>query len=184
MMIRRNVTRASERAGGFPGLGFGSVPGADQRRPAGLDRRWLHDVARASVFAQRGLEGIGAFNYIRNSVKATVDAYDGTVHLYVFDPDDPLLQAYRNLFPALVRARLGHARGSAQARPLSGDDFRGAGRDLPAVPHARSEHVLQQVGRLGHRPNSPTSKARSPRQLSPTYVVATLPGENASRNSC
>ena len=48
-----------------------------------------------------GLEGIGTFNYIRNSVKATVDAYDGTVHLYVFDPDDPLLQAYRNLFPAL-----------------------------------------------------------------------------------
>ncbi len=45
------------------------------------------------------MEGIGEFNYIRNSVKATIDAYDGTVHLYVFDPDDPLLQAYRNLFP-------------------------------------------------------------------------------------
>ena len=40
-------------------------------------------------------------NYIRNSVKATVDAYDGTVHFYVFEPGDPLLQAYRNLFPDL-----------------------------------------------------------------------------------
>ena len=29
------------------------------------------------------------FNYIRNSVKATIDAYDGTVHLYVFDPTIP-----------------------------------------------------------------------------------------------
>ena len=45
----------------------------------------------------------GAINYIRNSVKVTVDAYDGSVAFYVFDKDDPLLRAYRNLFPALFR---------------------------------------------------------------------------------
>ena len=33
----------------------------------------------------------------------TVDAYDGSVAFYVFDKDDPLLRAYRNLFPALFR---------------------------------------------------------------------------------
>ncbi len=39
------------------------------------------------------------FNYIRNSVKATVDAFDGTVTLYVFDADDPLIKTQQNIFP-------------------------------------------------------------------------------------
>ncbi len=43
----------------------------------------------------------GDFNYIRNSVKATVDAYDGTVHYYVVDETDPLIRSYRDIFPAL-----------------------------------------------------------------------------------
>ncbi len=41
------------------------------------------------------------FNYVRNSIKVTVDAYDGTVTLYIIDPDDPLAQAYRKIFPDL-----------------------------------------------------------------------------------
>jgi len=41
------------------------------------------------------------FNYVRNSVKATVDAYDGTVTFYVIDPEDPLIRAYQKAFPEL-----------------------------------------------------------------------------------
>jgi uncharacterized membrane protein (UPF0182 family) len=44
---------------------------------------------------------IGRLNYIRNAVKATVDAYDGVTHLYIFAPDDPIIAAYQNLFPNL-----------------------------------------------------------------------------------
>ena len=44
-------------------------------------------------------------NYIRNSVKITVDAYNGTVHFYVFDPHDPILAAYRRVFPHLFLPR-------------------------------------------------------------------------------
>jgi uncharacterized protein len=40
-------------------------------------------------------------NYVRNSVKATVDAYDGSVHFYVVDESDPLVRAYRKAFPNL-----------------------------------------------------------------------------------
>ncbi len=43
----------------------------------------------------------GAFNYIRNSVKATVNAYDGTVRLYAVEEDEPILQAYSQAFPDL-----------------------------------------------------------------------------------
>jgi len=43
----------------------------------------------------------GNFNYVRNSVKAVVDAYDGTTTFYVVDNKDPLLKAYRSAFPKL-----------------------------------------------------------------------------------
>ena len=50
-----------------------------------------HDVAGNSI------------NYIRNSVKVVIDAYNGTAHFYVFDNNDPLLAAYRRIFPGLFR---------------------------------------------------------------------------------
>jgi uncharacterized membrane protein (UPF0182 family) len=51
------------------------------------------DVGRQSV------------NYIRNSVKAVVDAYNGNVTFYVFDPEDPLIAAYQKTFPDLFRPK-------------------------------------------------------------------------------
>jgi uncharacterized membrane protein (UPF0182 family) len=41
-------------------------------------------------------------NYMRNSVKATVDAYDGTVRLYLADPTDPIIQTYARVFPGIL----------------------------------------------------------------------------------
>src|SRR5690606_22531069 len=41
-------------------------------------------------------------SYVRNSIKATVDAYDGTVTLYQVDRDDPVLTAWMNVFPGTV----------------------------------------------------------------------------------
>ena len=43
------------------------------------------------------------FNYVRNSVKAVVDAYDGTVDFYVMPVDDPIIDAYRDAFPGLFK---------------------------------------------------------------------------------
>ena len=42
-------------------------------------------------------------NYIRNSVKAAVDAYDGSIEFYVSDPKDPLIQAYQRIFPGVLK---------------------------------------------------------------------------------
>lgn len=44
-------------------------------------------------------------NYMRNAVKATVDAYDGTVTLYEWDSEDPLLKAWEGVFPGVVKAK-------------------------------------------------------------------------------
>ncbi|MCY4134760.1 MAG: UPF0182 family protein [bacterium] len=43
------------------------------------------------------------FNYVRNSVKVVVDAFDGTTTFYVIDPDDPIIQAWRKIFPGLFQ---------------------------------------------------------------------------------
>ena len=40
---------------------------------------------------------------MRNSVKAVVDAYDGTTTFYVFDTEDPIIAAYRRIFPSLFK---------------------------------------------------------------------------------
>jgi uncharacterized protein len=50
--------------------------------------------------AASGLEG-ASINYIRNSVKITVDAYDGTMHFYVVDKSDPLIRAWQGVFPGV-----------------------------------------------------------------------------------
>ena len=44
-----------------------------------------------------------AINYMRNSVKVVIDAYDGTTTFYVFDSEDPIIAAYRRLFPSLFK---------------------------------------------------------------------------------
>ncbi|MCD0448107.1 UPF0182 family protein [Actinocorallia sp. API 0066] len=56
---------------------------------------------RPAVGRQPGAE----VNYIRNSVKATVDAYDGTVTLYAWDENDPVLKTWRKAFPGTVKAK-------------------------------------------------------------------------------
>jgi uncharacterized protein len=74
--------------------------------------RWVVDLYTTTSrypYAQRvDTEGLGEesgldhrFNYVRNSVKATVDAYDGTVRFYVMDDRDPIVEAYRDAFPEL-----------------------------------------------------------------------------------
>jgi uncharacterized membrane protein (UPF0182 family) len=56
----------------------------------------------SSLGAESGLGGT-TFNYIRNSVKVVMDAYDGTMTFYVADPSDPLIRAWQGVFPTLFR---------------------------------------------------------------------------------
>ena len=65
---------------------------------------WIIDAFTAAdtyPYSRQIAFGRRSVNYIRNSVKVVVNAYDGTTRFYVFEPDDPVIQAYRNLFPDL-----------------------------------------------------------------------------------
>ena len=65
---------------------------------------WMMDAfTRSDMFPYSRHYRLGdeRVNYLRNSVKVVVDAYDGTVRFYVFDGADPMIAAYRGLFPSL-----------------------------------------------------------------------------------
>jgi len=64
---------------------------------------WILDCYTTSdhfPYSQRNSEGI---NYIRNSVKVVVDAYNGTTDFYVADPADPIIRTWQRIFPAMFK---------------------------------------------------------------------------------
>jgi len=67
---------------------------------------WMMDAYTSSLYYpySRHYEVNGKWmNYMRNSVKVVIDAYDGTTNFYVFDAQDPVLGAYRNAFPKMFK---------------------------------------------------------------------------------
>ncbi len=64
---------------------------------------WIQDAYTVTDRYPYAAPSGDGFNYIRNSVKAVVDAYNGDVTFYVIDPEDPLLQMYRRAFPELFQ---------------------------------------------------------------------------------
>ena len=98
---------AGRDRGAVPAVGPRSLPGRVER-PDLVDARRVHDDESLPVLAvdqsarcPSGSGLVGDFNYVRNSVKATVDSYDGTVHFYVVDPKDPIIHTYSKAFPDL-----------------------------------------------------------------------------------
>jgi uncharacterized membrane protein (UPF0182 family) len=70
------------------------------------ERKTLGELTSDAVTTNaqnRTQQGQKQFNYIRNSVKATVDAYDGTVTLYQFGPKDPVLETWMKAFPGIIK---------------------------------------------------------------------------------
>jgi uncharacterized protein len=67
---------------------------------------WIMDAFTTSdtfPYATHYALGNNLINYMRNSVKVVIDAYDGTTTFYVFDTQDPILSAYRQIFPNLFK---------------------------------------------------------------------------------
>jgi hypothetical protein len=121
-------------------------------------------------------------NYIRNSVKVTVDAYNGTTTFYLVDPGDPMALTLQKTFPSLLAA-VGDARGVAHAPALSAGHLRDAGahvRDLTIRPTPRFYNKEDQwrCRRSNAAPVAMRSCAASTaRPCSPGHTIMKLPGE-------
>ena len=73
--------------------------------PVVIDGRllWIQDAYTISSRYPYSTPANSGLNYIRNSVKAVVDAYNGDVTLYVADPEDALIRTYQNIFPGFFQ---------------------------------------------------------------------------------
>ncbi len=121
-------------------------------------------------------EAAGRFNYIRNSIKATIDAYDGSVHFYVFDPDDPLVRAYQNLFPTLFTPS-SEMPPSLRSHARAPEMLFRAQAEMYRVYHMRDPESYYNRADLWDLATFTTGQGGQPDPVPPTYMIAKLPGE-------
>ncbi|MFI5956570.1 UPF0182 family protein [Cryptosporangium sp. NPDC051539] len=114
-------------------------------------------------------------NYIRNSVKATVDAYDGTVTLYQFDDTDPVLKAWNKAFDGIVKPKKDIPADLASHFRYPEDQFK-VQRSLLAKYHVSSPGDFFTGQDFWQVPDDPTP-GRGGKQP-PFYVVAQWPQQN------
>jgi uncharacterized membrane protein (UPF0182 family) len=115
-------------------------------------------------------------NYIRNSVKVVVNAYDGSVQFYVSDPSDPIIQTYQRVFPTLFRplsemppSLRQHIRYPEDLFKIQADRFLSFHMQDPTVFYNREDSWATATEKVGS--NS------QPVDVDPYYVVMRLPGE-------
>ncbi len=86
---------------------------------------------------------------MRNSVKATVDAYDGTVTLYAWDDQDPILKAWSSAFPGTVKPKSDIPEALLGAPPLPRGHVQGAALPVRALPRHRPQRLVPGQQPLG-----------------------------------
>ena len=116
-------------------------------------------------------------NYIRNSVKATVDAYDGTVSLYQWDDKDPVLATWSKAFPGTVKpksdispALLAHIR-------YPEDMFR-VQRDILSAYHVTTASAFYGGQDFWRVPLDPSSFGSNSGNQPPYYLTMQIPGQS------
>jgi uncharacterized protein len=181
LLMRRNVRERVETLA--PYLTFDPDPyiviGADGRLS------WMMDAFTTSdsfPYARHFRLGRDRINYVRNSVKVVVDAYDGTTTFYVFDLEDPIIAAYRAIFPSLFKDAGAmppdlrkHVRYPELMLGLQATVYGLYHMTNPEVFYNREDlwSVATEV-----RLDSQRQQAQAP--MEPNFVLMKLPGEQAT----
>ncbi|WP_285103262.1 UPF0182 family protein [Promicromonospora sp. MEB111] len=118
-------------------------------------------------------------NYIRNSVKATVDAYDGSVDLYAWDADDPILKAWSNVFPGAVKP-MDEISGDLMSHLRYPEDLFKVQRTLLSQYHVTDSAEFFSGQDFWNNPTDPTSEATTAPLQPPYYLTLQMPGQDES----
>jgi uncharacterized protein len=121
------------------------------------------------------IQGVGSVNYIRNSVKATVDAYDGTARLYVFDPTDPIVQAYRRIFPHLL-VPASEMPADLRAHARYPETLFRVQAEIYRTFHMLDPESFYNKEDLWDIARTTTGQEAQAKSMTPTYIVGTVPG--------
>jgi uncharacterized membrane protein (UPF0182 family) len=146
---------------------------------------WMMDgftTSESYPYARHFRVGRERVNYMRNSVKATIDAYNGSTTFYVFDSEDPIVAAYRGVFPSLFKdaaamppAMRKHVRYPELLLQLQAAVYGLYHMTDPGVFYNREDlwSVATEGGPGGDR-------GQAAQAMDPNFVLMTLPGEKTS----
>ncbi len=132
--------------------------------------KWIIDAYTISDRLPYSKPLTGGINYMRNSVKVVVDAYDGSLDFYISDPQDVLIKVYARMFPNLFKPMSSmpddlrkHVRYPHQFLQLQAAMYSAYHMTDPKVFYNKEN--LWQVPALGEKP------------MEPSYTIMKLPGE-------
>ena len=171
-IYHRNISERASKA--LPFLSWDSDPYMVVTEDGRM--KWILDAytsGRRYPYAQP--LGSGGTNYLRNSVKVTIDAYDGDVQAYIADPDDPIIQTYAKIFPDIFQS-LDDMSADLRAHLRYPDDLFRAQTALFTTYHMTDPEVFYHREDQWQVPTD--SRGEGSRDPYLRHIVMKLPGES------
>lgn len=117
-------------------------------------------------------------NYLRNSVKAVVDAYDGSVKLYQWDTEDPILKTWMKVFPGAVEKKSEISQNLLEHLRYPVDQFK-VQRNILERYHVTDAQTFYEDGERWRVPEDPaTPSGQSTTQQPPYFLTTARPGDD------
>jgi hypothetical protein len=181
VLMRRNITERVQTLAPF------LIYDGDPYIVVAQDGRlfWMIDAfteSQSFPYSRHYKAGDQYVNYIRNSVKVTIDAYNGDVRFYVFDPQDPLINTYRATYPALFRDA-SEMPADLRAHVRYPETLIKTQGDVYGLYHTQNTKVFFQredVWSMASQISSGANKQQKAEPLDPYFVLMQLPGEQTA----
>ena len=139
--------------------------------------KWIQDAYTVSNNFPYSEPFEGKFNYIRNSVKVVVDAYDGTVKFYVSDKTDPLIDTYSKIFPDVFKP-LSEMPSDLREHIRYPIDIFKVQADKYLEYHMQDSQIFYNNEDLWNIPQEKFGQSGDLQKVEPYYLVMNLPGNN------
>ncbi|MEQ1574904.1 MAG: UPF0182 family protein, partial [Vicinamibacterales bacterium] len=135
---------------------------------------WMYDAYTVSNRYPYSTSGGAGVNYIRNSVKVTIDAYHGTMTFYLADAEDPIVATYARIFPTLFKP-IDQMPAALRAHIRYPEDIFNVQSSIYATYHMTQPAVFYNREDQWEVPT--VDDARDARPMQPYYTIMRLPGE-------
>jgi uncharacterized protein len=144
-------------------------------------RTVLSDAINDTITSNTGASSLirnQSINYIRNSVKATVDAYDGTVSLYTWDEQDPVLKTWAKAFPKALLPKSAISKQLMDHVRYPEDLFR-VQREILSSYHVRTAEAFYGGQDFWRIPRDPSTFGANAGAQPPYFLTLQMPGTKA-----
>jgi len=172
IMINRNIQERVNKVAPF--LGYDKDPYMVISKEGKLF--WIQDAYTISSSYPYSTPVIGGyFNYIRNSVKVVIDAYNGTMDFYIIDQNDPVVKVYQNIFPQLFK-NFDQMPENLKEHIRYPKDLFQVQAELYSTYHMTDPDVFYNKEDYWNTPNE--IYAENEIRMEPYYIVTKLPGHD------